>query len=92
MSKPLKDAISICKTIMRNGFDAYVINARLQEKILESGGEREVDICSEADFEDLSKLFPLFEVPVTPDITGTLKENDVLIRVYPADAEDGSYP
>ncbi|GAB6060377.1 HD domain-containing protein [Desulfonatronum parangueonense] len=92
MSQPLKDAVSICKAIMRNGFDAYVINARLQEKILQGNGEREVDICSEADFEDLSKIFPLFEPATTAEYTGTLKEGDVLIRVYPADSEDGSHP
>ncbi|TVR00968.1 MAG: HD domain-containing protein [Desulfovibrionales bacterium] len=92
MSQPLKDAVSICKTIMRNGFDAYVINARLQEKILEGGAEREIDICTDADFEDLSKLFPHFDPGVTPEVTGTIKEGGVLIRVYPADAEDGSHP
>jgi len=92
MSQPLKDAVGICKTIMRNGFDAYVINARLQEKILEGGHEREVDICSEADFEDLSKLFPHLEPSGTLEVTGLLKEGGVLIRIYPADTEDGSYP
>jgi poly(A) polymerase len=92
MSQPLKDAVGICKTIMRNGFDAYVINARLQEKILEGGNEREVDICSEADFEDLSKLFPHLKPSTSPELTGLLKEGGVLIRIYPADTEDGSYP
>jgi len=92
MSQPLKDAVGICKTIMRNGFDAYVINARLQEKILEGGNEREVDICSEADFEDLSRLFPHLEPSASMEVTGLLKEGGVLIRIYPADTKDGSYP
>ena len=30
MAQPFKDATAICKTIMRNGYDAYVINAVLQ--------------------------------------------------------------
>lgn len=34
MPQPIKEAASICKTIMRNGYDAYVINAALQRKIL----------------------------------------------------------
>ncbi len=92
MSQPLKDAVGICKTIMRNGFDAYVINARLQERILETGKEREVDICCDADFEDLSKLFPLLEPTGAPNLVGMLKEGDLLIRIYPADIEEGSHP
>ena len=32
MPQPIKEAASICKTIMRNGYDAYVINAALQEQ------------------------------------------------------------
>lgn len=92
MSQPLKDAVGICKTIMRNGFDAYVINARLQQKILETGNEREVDICCDAAFEDLSKMFPLLDPPNARNLVGTLKEGNVLIRIYPADSEEGSHP
>lgn len=92
MTQPLKDAVGICKTIMRNGFDAYVINARLQQKILDSGSEREVDICTEADVENLNRIFPQFVPAQGLDCVGLLKEGDVLVRVYPADAEDGSHP
>jgi poly(A) polymerase len=92
MTQPLKDAVGICKTIMRNGFDAYVINARLQQKILDGGSEREVDICTEADVENLNRIFPQFVPAQGPDCVGLLKEGDMLIRIYPADTEDGSHP
>ena len=26
MTQPFKDAVAICKTILRNGYDAYVIS------------------------------------------------------------------
>ena len=29
MQKPLKDAITICKTILRNGYDAHIFNSAL---------------------------------------------------------------
>ena len=34
MSQPFKDAIAICKAILRNGYDAYVVNAQLQKELL----------------------------------------------------------
>ena len=34
MTQPFKDAISLCKILLRNGYDAHVINAPLQEQIL----------------------------------------------------------
>ncbi len=39
MSEPFKDAVGICKTIMRNGYDAYIINERLQKLTIEDKGE-----------------------------------------------------
>ena len=38
MHQALNEAMSICKTLMRNGYDAHVINAPLQERLLERTG------------------------------------------------------
>ena len=53
MQKPLKDAITICKTILRNGYDAHIINAPLHERLLPKAKHPAVDLASEADTETL---------------------------------------
>ena len=65
MEKALKDAITICKTLLRNGYDAHVINAPVQEHLLKHSKQLAVDIACEPDLETLLKLFP--EARVEPD-------------------------
>ena len=55
---PTKEATSLCKTVLRNGYDAYIVNAPLQTALHEKLGINELDIACEPDFETLSKLFP----------------------------------
>ena len=92
MSQPFKDAVGFCKTIMRNGYDAYVINVRLQALTLdETGTEKELDICTEAELSELQKYFPNLSPSVDKGILGTLTEGGVTYYFYPADVEDASY-
>ncbi|MUM77472.1 HD domain-containing protein [Pseudodesulfovibrio sp. F-1] len=92
MSQPFKDAVGFCKTIMRNGYDAYVINARLQALTLdETGSERELDICTEAGLSELRKYFPAMEEGRDKEVLGTLSEGGVTYYFYPADVDDASY-
>lgn len=91
MTQPFKDAVSICKTVMRNGFDAYVINARLQDLALADDRESELDIATEADFEALVKLFPTLHFSKDPAVIGVLREGGATYRFYPTDVEDGSH-
>jgi poly(A) polymerase len=91
MTQPFKDAVGICKAIMRNGFDAYVINARLQEKALDHQ-EMELDICTELSLKDLQKLFPNAEASASEAAFARLKQGEIVFRFYPADIEDGSHP
>ena len=92
MSQPFKDAVGFCKTIMRNGFDAYVINVRMQALTLdESGDEQELDICTEAGLSELQKYFPQIEESNDKGILGTLNEGGVTYYFYPADVDDASY-
>ena len=58
MHQALKDAITISKTLLRNGYDAHVINAPLQEHLLENAQQPTVDIACEPDLDTLIKLFP----------------------------------
>ncbi|WP_018124268.1 HD domain-containing protein [Desulfovibrio oxyclinae] len=92
MSQPFKEAVGFCKTIMRNGFDAYVINARLQELTLaETGAEQELDICTEATLEELQRMFPNIQPSQDKGIVGTFTEGGVTYYFYPADVELSSY-
>ncbi|MFP4168492.1 MAG: HD domain-containing protein [Desulfonatronovibrionaceae bacterium] len=90
MPQPIKDAVSICKTIMRNGMDAYVINAPLQEKI-SVDNPHEVDICTEMDMDGLVKLFPSTGEPRVEGAAATLTEGRTRFHFYPVDASESSY-
>ncbi len=90
MPQPLKEAVALCKIIMRNGYDAYVINAPLQQKAMDSFNP-EVDICTELDSEGLAKLFSGFEESLAPDFSGSLIQDDIRFNFFPADIIESSY-
>ena len=86
MSQPsFKDAITIAKTIMRNGFDAHVVNTPLQHELIEALDAYEIDIATDAPCEELAKLFPAM-VRVQdnryPALMGSLEEHGYLYRFY----------
>ncbi len=90
MPQPLKEAVALCKTIMRNGFDAYVINAPLQQRAMDDNN-LEVDICTELDQEGLAKLFPNMEESLSQDFAGSLIQGGVKFNFFPADVIESSY-
>ncbi|MCT4627073.1 HD family phosphohydrolase [Halodesulfovibrio sp.] len=92
MTQPFKDAIGICKTIMRNGFDAYVVNAQLQRELLEGANETELDIACEAPFDEIQRMFPNVTAGSERGVVAVLKEADITYRFYPTDVEDASHP
>lgn len=92
MRKPLKDAITICKTILRNGYDAHVINAPLHERLLAGSGRPAVDLASEADIETLCKLFPKAERLDGGRAAASMEQDGVLYRFYPLREEDAGHP
>ena len=91
MSQPYKDAVGICKAIIRNGYDAYVINAKLQKALLAGLTQPELDVCTDASLEDLQKFFPNLQ-PDTGDSFALLKEGEALIHFYHADTAEASHP
>lgn len=92
MSQPFKDAIGICKTLIRNGYDAYIINSKLQRELLADGRETELDIACEPAFDELNKLFPSIEESNEEAVIAILKEGGVLYRFYSTDVENASHP
>lgn len=91
MAQPFKDATAICKTIMRNGYDAYVINAVLQEKALDPAAP-ELDLATDAPLTELQKLFPESEAYVEEGAFLRLRHGDTLLYFHPADTADASHP
>jgi poly(A) polymerase len=90
MSQPMKEAVALCKTIMRNGYDAYVINPPLQQKAMDKN-HPEVDICTELDQEGLAKLFPNLEESLSSDFSGNLIQDGIRFNFFPADIIESSY-
>ena len=91
MAQPFKDATAICKTIMRNGYDAYVINAVLQEKALDAAAP-ELDVATDAPLAEIQKLFPQSEAYAQDGAFARLQSGDTTLYLYPADTADASHP
>lgn len=91
MSQSIKDATALCKTIMRNGYDAYIINAPLQKKTLTRDGEKEVDISTDLNLDGLIKMFPKTQQINDPEVTAILREGDTIFFFYPINVSEGAY-
>lgn len=85
MTQPsFKDAITICKSIMRNGFDAHIVNTPLHHLLIVADSKQEIDLCTDMPGEDLVKLFPAAALEAEENgALATLREGDFLYRFYP---------
>ncbi|MDR3357603.1 MAG: HD domain-containing protein [Desulfovibrio sp.] len=91
MHKAIREAVGLCKTLLRNGYDAYVINAPLQQHLLKKSQRPAVDIACEPDV-PLLKLFPNAYTEPEKRILAKLEENGVLFRFYPVEIAGGAHP
>ncbi|MCL2124059.1 MAG: HD domain-containing protein [Desulfovibrionaceae bacterium] len=92
MSKAIKDAIGICKMLLRNGYDAHVINAQLQKRLAEKYDDHSADIACETDFESLARLLPNVEKNNEYGALAVLKEDGITFRFYAINLENASHP
>ncbi len=88
----LSEAIALCKTLMRSGYDAYVINAPLQNNLIVSGKTKDVDIACAADLASVSKIFQHAIPSEDPHIIATLEQDDCVIRIYGVGVEHSAHP
>ena len=87
------EAKSICKTILRNGYDTYLINPALQNEINELKNIKEISIACEVDLETLQKLFPNLEEGNDFGELATLKgESGFIFRFYYIDSSAEAHP
>ena len=93
MLDALKEAATLCKSLFRNGYDAHVINAPLQQHLLGHADKLAVDLACEASYPVLVKVFPECK-PASEDsrLTGILEKNGVLYRFYPLSVENSEHP
>ncbi len=94
MHKALREAGLICKTMLRNGYDAHVVNMPLQQQLLQ--GRRKdlaVDLACEAGYPVIVKIFPEAG-PGSGEtrVTAELVQEGVLYRFYPLSVEDSQHP
>ena len=93
MLDALKEATLICKTLFRNGYDAHVVNAPLQEHLLEHAKTMAVDLACEAACSVIAKIFP----DAKPGMESTrcsavLTRDGVTYRFYPLAMENAEHP
>jgi len=96
MNKGAKDAIGsaigICKILLRNGYDAHVINAQLQKNLSEKHNDHSVDIACETNFESLARLLPNVEQGGEYGALAVLKQDGITFHFYAINLEDASHP
>jgi poly(A) polymerase len=88
----LKNAQVLCKSIMRNGYDAYVVNTALQAEIVAKLGEKCLDIACDAPLDELQRLFPGLEKSPEPDVVARYRDGDIHYRFYPSGHAQSSVP
>lgn len=93
MHEQLKAALSICKNLQRNGYEAHVINPPLQDSLLSQMAKPAVDIACEPGVERLSKLYPhLSKAQESDPFFAYLEENDTTFRFYGLEMSEASQP
>lgn len=96
MHQAIKDAVTICKTFLRNGYDAHVINMPLQAGLIEgkkTPGPLSIDIACEPDFETIVKLFPnVRENNADARSIAMLEDNNVIFSFYPMETDIAGHP
>ncbi len=94
MSAVNNEASTLCKTLLRNGYDAYIINAPLQMELYELTKVKEIDIACEPGLDVLTKLFPNLEPGTEPEVVATLRSeaSGIFYRFYSTNTSDASHP
>ncbi len=94
MLHAFKEAVTLCKTILRNGYDAHVINAPLQRKLIKPEcSDICIDIACEPDAKTLCKLFPEAVEAQTDDrYIAKLTKDGITFLFYQLTVEGATHP
>lgn len=93
MQEQLKAALSICKNLQRNGYEAHVINPPLQDALLLQMPKAAVDIACEPGVEKLTRLYPhLVKADSNDPFFAFLEEDETIFRFYGLEMSEASQP
>ena len=92
MQEQLKAALSICKNLQRNGYEAHVINPPLQDALLPQMAKPAVDIACEPNVQQLTKLYPHLVKAESSPYFASLEEEGVTFRFYGLEMSEASQP
>ena len=95
MQPSFKDAVTICKSVMRNGFDAHIVNTPLQHYLMKKLNAFEIDLATDAPFEELIKIFPALEKDPEndfPALMGKMEEDGYVYRFYLMNMAEATQP
>lgn len=92
MQHQLKEAVTMCNTILRNGFDAYIISPRLQLQLARKQERLELDIATDMSIDDLMRLFADAMPAKEPNVTAELQAGNAHYRFYPTNLVESSHP
>ena len=97
MHQALKEAATVCKAIARNGYDAHIVNAPLQERLLAERRAKAVDVACEADLTALGKIFPKVELTAADEnaeggMLASMQGKSTVIRFYPIEMAGAGHP
>ena len=84
--------MTICKTLMRNGYDAHVINAPMQERLLKQAAQPVVEIACEPDTDTLIKLFPSASPQKNGYSLAAMEEKGYTYCFYPLEIAVAGHP
>jgi poly(A) polymerase len=87
-----KEAHALCKVLLRNGYDAHIVNAPLQKKLVIAGKTQEIDIATDCDRATLSKIIPNLEPGKSRHILGQVKENGLIFNFCATEAATAAHP
>lgn len=92
MSELFDKATALCRTMQRNGYEAYVINARLTLSVAREDETPVFDIATDMTLDELVRVFPEVKHSNEHLVLGHLLQDGVDYRFYQADIVDGSHP
>ncbi len=88
----LKTAVMVCKSIMRNGYDAYIVNTPLQYELHKALQDDELDLATDAPLEEIIRIFPAARGGDEEGLIAVLREEGALFRLYRTDISEASPP
>ncbi len=91
MIENINKGFDTCKTITRNGYEAYVINPPLQLQAMETSGRIELDVATDMEPDLLLHIFPGALAREGSQIFAELEQDGITYFFYPMNTNEAAY-